>query len=603
VKPAAKMLAMWGLLIALFIAIWQLFAPADGRDLNDVYEHGDFSSLPFVVGTMLVALVGVLAWTRYWKRFGAAARVLNLAIGALQEGNANEAQLRLAELEREHPGQLSHARLVQQCLVALRRGERDAAQRLADRAVREPLPRVLGRGLAGEHVLMARALRALLRAASGDTTGTREDIAAVRPSSGAMGSDKLARVALAEALLLEQAGDRSALREHLFAERALLLDFTTPRERALVMALGRLVADEGTSSVYRNLAERDADESTELASWVAAFAPAAAPFVRVRTRGGATPATRVEPSEAARRNAAALRPAQVRASTPKSRPAVLLFGVYLAGAALVFYWLGGDGGVPLALSFPTVAAPLAAWGAWAIVRGRRAWSRLWRAGQSVARDDLDTAERELAVLRDQPGVLGAYAFQQLAEIAFRRGRFDSSLAETVRGLTKLAGLPRWSGEYGEALPAQKKEAAFLTQVGVADQALAAQRAVALAALDRVDDARAEVELSGQRPDGRLGMMVSLVQYLRAGRLEDAAAVFSAYGPERMLGRRLELLGELTLAACGKLDEAEATRLRATLRREPELGRWVDAIAPGLAKAVDRRAERSRPGPAATVAPQ
>jgi hypothetical protein len=289
--------------------------------------------------------------------------------------------------------------------------------------------------------------------------------------------------------------------------------------------------------------------------------------------------------------------------TLESRRTGLLLWFYLVGAAFVFFALGVEARVPVAVLFPALAAPLVGWGAWAIVRGRRAWDRLWIAGQSVARDDLDAAERELALLRDQPGVLGAYAFQQLAEIAFRRGRFDSSLAETVRGLGKLVGLPRWTGESGEAAPAQKNETAFLTQVGVADQALAAQRAVALAALDRVDDARAEVELSGQRPDGRVGMMVSLVQHLRAGRLEDAAAAFSAYGAERMLGRRLELLGELTLAACGKLDEAEATRLRATLRREPELGRWVDAIAPGLAKAVDRRAERSRPGPAATVAPQ
>src|SRR5262249_17069222 len=83
-----------------------------------------------------------------------------------------------------------------------------------------------------------------------------------------------------EAVLLSRADDRDALAHLLSRDRMLLLEFTAPRERALVRALQRMLRARPTSA-YREPAKReemDANGEPALASWIATVAPQAAAF-------------------------------------------------------------------------------------------------------------------------------------------------------------------------------------------------------------------------------------------------------------------------------------------------------------------------------------
>ena len=112
-------------------------------------------------------------------------------------------------------------------------------------------------------------------------------------------AEALARAEVAEAIALERSGDREALAAHLAEKRALLLDSTAPRERAVVRAYQRMLRAP-KSSVYRRSASRDApaaaaaDGEPTVADWIARVAPAAAPFARAArapSPDGAAPAS------------------------------------------------------------------------------------------------------------------------------------------------------------------------------------------------------------------------------------------------------------------------------------------------------------------------
>ena len=147
------------------------------------------------------------------------------------------------------------------------------------------LARPLGR-YARENALYqieaARALRAFARASLGDGEGARRDIAAVRARAG-VSAESLARVSLAEAIVLERSGGRDALRALLDRDKGLLLESCHPRERAIVRASQRMVRVT-TTTAYRAAPPREEEDHRGdeplLLDRVTRIAPGAAAFVR-----------------------------------------------------------------------------------------------------------------------------------------------------------------------------------------------------------------------------------------------------------------------------------------------------------------------------------
>jgi hypothetical protein len=122
------------------------------------------------------------------------------------------------------------------------------------------------------HRGVALALRALIRAAKGETDQARLDIARARTHGSAIPSG-LARAELAEAMVLAKAGDRPALERHLEKNRTLLRQLA-PRERAAARALERfaLAGDQPPMHADAPLA-RACGEVPSLSTWLANVLP------------------------------------------------------------------------------------------------------------------------------------------------------------------------------------------------------------------------------------------------------------------------------------------------------------------------------------------
>ena len=226
-------------------------------------------------------------------------RVLNSAFNLIGQGKLRDASEVLDAVEAKIKEPWAQRLVaIQRAIIAIRRGDMPAAARALDAAIEQPVES-FARENAAYQLEGAHALRAFVRASLAQPDGARADIAAVmlHPAS----EDALARVALAEALLLEQAGKREELRLLLSEKGTLLLEHTHPRERAIVRAFQRMVRSD-RSSVYRRAeARRDKEEGEEptLADWVAKVAPGAASFVRSTRTADQWP--KVHPQQARRR--------------------------------------------------------------------------------------------------------------------------------------------------------------------------------------------------------------------------------------------------------------------------------------------------------------
>jgi hypothetical protein len=578
--------------------------------LGAVMAAGGASALAFGAwgagaGLILVSGVFILSG-RLLRVSGNAVPAVNTAFNAALEGRLGDAERLLDEVEATRPIRyVQRVADLQRANIALRRGDLDAAAAKLDAAVKQP-PGILTGREERMHVLGAHALRALVFASKGDAERARADIAVVRGSPLST-ADSLARAAVAEAIVLDRTGDRDALAAHLAGERRLLLDYTAPRERAVVRAYQRMLRAPRTS-VYRQAAprepERDAHEEPPLADWIARIAPAAAPFVRVARTAADEAAAPVEEKEvepglvklAAERVAGK----GAKAPAPRTGKVVVLW------AALVLFFLvlwqsltlpdtraalgpASDGPPEVATStvlsgvvliFVAVFAALV----WRNVRIER---RLAAALGTLGRGDERAAAAEFEALTRGPfPLVAAHAHLSLARLAERRADFEAALAHCDAGIGKAS--------------AQPTTRAIASTMLLPD--LVAERAFVLAATDRRDKARAEMEvLAEQFPAypfrAPAELRVKLVERARLGDLEGAARIVDARKEDVPLPLRDETLADLVrvTARPEAAGAGEAERLKEELRLDADVRGWIEAVAPAIlaafARAGDEAAER------------
>src|SRR6185437_3408524 len=274
-KPVNK-LALWVLLIVVFLTIWQVLTP-DKPGPSEPVHIGVWldAMLPAILvggGLFVLVLVG--------RRVKAASTLHQTALQAstehLDAGRYEEAVRAVDGLAKSRLPQFRRACHAQQAEIAARRGDRTEATAQADQAATEPVGR-WHRGAQLGVVRAARGLRAFLRASTGDESGARADVETLRADPDAAPAH-LARAALAEALLLDRAGDRAGLGALLLRHRALILGAAPLRERALLRAYEAML-EAGATSVYRQPGDREpvGEGAAQIAAWVAFYAPGAAP--------------------------------------------------------------------------------------------------------------------------------------------------------------------------------------------------------------------------------------------------------------------------------------------------------------------------------------
>lgn len=513
-----------------------------------------------------------------------ASRVLNSAFNLIGLGRLREASevLDVVEARVPEPWCIRIAQ-IQRAIIATRRGDMRAAALALDTAIEQPVGSY-ARDNAEYQLEGAHALRAFVRASLGDAAGARADIDDVRRRAAS--DDALARVALAEAILLEQAGKREDLRQLLAERGALLLEHTHPRERAIVRAFQRMVRSDKASVYRRAEARRESEGSEEptLADWVAKVAPGAASFVR-STRAAAQTATLQPEAAVAAPTLHAIR-ANQEAKKPAERHVVrwivgAVVGATAAiGAAAMFAYRSAPTlpdaalarpeqteGVFFYLLLPILAMPVI-YGVARLVQwiGRRRAEAEARSPRNAASGP--PTDAQLQALSDSPSpVVGAQAWLIRADRAERAGDFAEALRCATAGLKRLAH------------PADRMAA------DIVYPDLLSMRAFCLAAVGRPEESNAELaNLGPAYPHyGRAVFRAGLVAYLRRGDLEGAAVWIDRGEADLPLSVREELLADLVRAAVHpeQAGAGEVQRLKDELAASPAMEAWIRALAPEL----------------------
>ncbi|MDC3961278.1 hypothetical protein KEG38_46080 [Polyangium jinanense] len=564
------------------------------------------SGLPSAGSMILVSVCAVLGGVFAFfglvgRRVGAGVQVVNTSFDLINRGRLAEAEAHLDLVEQGRPAPLmTCVAAVQRGLIGMRRGDIPAALAALDRAIATPHG-VLHRAQIRIQIAAARAIRAFLRAASGDRAGAREDIDVVRGSPDAL-PQALGRAALAEAILLERSGDRDALREHLVTHHELLFDATDRRERTIVRAFQRMLETTATS-VYRKGAKRDADsEEPPLADWIAQVVPEAAPFVEV---GGARPEKTgelpaAEATEAAKKAVAEARKAAEKNAAP--RKAVRKVGrVVVLWAALVAVFVAvynalapsgaGSGGgyedvpeepmdpiLPFGLIFLVVFAVLIGTRVYWFLRARKESQGLFAALNLVAKGNFAEGGAALERLTSSRlPILAAQAEHALALLAEKQSDLRGALDRCDRGLARLV-----------------KYAIRISASDILLPDLISERAFLLAAMDR--HAEAEAELASLPPaypyKSRALFRVRLLSRIRQGDLKGAAELATRAGLDLPLSARDELLVDAVRAATNPetAGAGEIPRIKRELRTYAPMRRWMETVAPGALTALERTPE-------------
>jgi hypothetical protein len=566
-------------------------------------------SLLMLAGTVVLSLLlygafsfgfGVLLLVRaiYGRRLGAGVQVVNTSFDLIGRGRLGEAEKLLDHVEVRASGKLvRRVAAVQRGLIAMRRADPKGAIAHLDRAIGAPLG-VFSRPQQRLQSVNARAIRAFLRASMGDREGARADIEAVRKSPDAL-AQGLARAALAEAILMERAGDRDALREHLVRERALLIDGTDRRERAIVRAFQRML-ETTASSVYRKTARRDESaEEPALADWVAEMVPAAAPFVerrgqKARTGDIAALAPAAPPEEARRAVAEARKAAAKSAPAAKrSRRAALTLWLALCGVIGGVYWALAPSSRraewptdepppdPTALPIYLLLGLIVVLVAVLVTAGLsayRASQELIAALAEVGKGNLARAEPELERLtKTRFALIAAQAHLALAHLAEKKGNLAEALAQCDKGIGRLS-------QYTLRISA--------SDILLPD--LIAERAFVLAATDRQAEAEAELAtLPEAYPyQSRARFRVRLASLVRKGDLKAAATLAREAGLDLPLSARDELLADATRAATSPetAGAGEVARIKRELRTDKDVRRWMETVAPAALAALEAASE-------------
>jgi len=527
---------------------------------------------------------------------GSGVPLVNTAFNALLQGRVAEAERLLDQAESRYQlGYIHRVIDLQRASIALRRGDLQAALIRVESALARP-PGLLTRAQEHPHLATARATRALLRASLGDQEGARADAEAVRRLPWAP-AEALARAEVAEAIALERDGDREALGAHLARKRTLLLDSTTPRERAVVRAYQRMLAAPRTS-IYRRGGARDAAEGPgargqepTLADWITRVAPAAAPFARAsRPRDAGAAGTAPAPEDVA--TPGLIRVAEGRleptaGGPPASRARIAAVWVLLVVFFAAFWELfrGDIGEVPTVFSMlprtgvvvGLFVGALAAVVAVAMARTARDDRRLATALGALARGE-DGAVAEIEALAAiSSSQVAPQAHRELARLAVRRGDFDEALRRCDQGVALVT--------------ARRSARAVADSMLLPD--LVAERAFVLAATDRHAKASAEMAVLGKAFPAypflaRAQLRVALVQRVRRGDLAGAAQLVGGDIDDLPLSLRDETLVDLVRATGHpeSIGAGEAQRVTDDLRASPELRAWIVAVAPEALRAFE-----------------
>lgn len=543
------------------------------------------------IGAAIMATATAYSFRRRRRELReAAGRVLNSAFNLIGLGRLREASevLDVVESRVREPWCLRLIE-IQRAIVATRKGDMPAARKALDDAIAQPL-QPYARENAAYQLEGAHALRAFVRASLGDEQGARADIDTIRGAPAS--DDALARVTLAEALLLEKAGKREELRLLLAERGGLLLEHTHPRERAIVRAFQRMVRSD-KSSVYRRAeARRSAQESEEptLADWVAKVAPGAASFVR-STRP-AQEAARMQPQQAVstptfqalRANQEAKKPQSPNLAkwailgTAGTVAVVSAISAIAANISTTTVNVGPDRVDQTSGVFPFLMLPILAFPVIYGVTRLLAWIGRARA-EAAARSPRNAAssppnDEQLKGLTSSPSpVVAAQAWLLLADRAERRGAFEEALEATTTGLTRLA-------RPGDRLAAD-----------IVYPDLVSLRAFCLSALGRYEESNAELASLGPAYPhyGRAVFRAGLLAYLKRGELKNAAAWIDQGEADLPLSVREELLADLVRATVEpeQAGAGEIQRLKDELAASPEIKTWIRTLAPKLLDTFDR----------------
>lgn len=554
------------------------------------------------IGSMIVAafLGGTVlyAFRRRRKHVReAAGRTLNAAFNLIGLGRLREAAVVLHILEQhvDEPWALRLAD-IQRATIALRRGEMEPAEISLSSAIARPVEGY-ARDNAAYQIEGAYALRAFVRAALGKHEEARADIA--RVESGGPSDDARARVALAEAMILEQQGKREELRMLLAEKSGLLLEHTHPRERAIVRAYQRMVRAD-RSSVYRRAEvrrEKAEGEEPMLTDWVAKVAPGAAEFVR--SPRPAEQVARIAPGDAVAQPSEAAVRANIEAKKPARKGSLARVILGIAGAVVGVAAVGAIAGLigsSEGLGAPGVspdAVASAGAGAMSFVffglvvmlpvvyvvakalkwLGRRRAEKAVRQGAKGGAKSAPPGEEQLRALTDSPSpVVAAQAWLLLADRAERRADFPAALAAATSGLARLSD-PR------------DRVAADIVYPD-----LLSLRAFALAACGRHQESNAELATLGPSYPhySRAVFRARLLMLARSGDFRGAARWVEAGEADLPLSVREELLADLVRAAVSpeQAGAGEIQRLKDELAASPEAKTWIRVAAPGLLEAFE-----------------
>lgn len=535
---------------------------------------GVFVGLAYAVFGGLVLALGL-----FGRRAGAGAVLVNASLAKLSQGQLEESEKLLDEVERSRaPSYILRPLLLQRTMIALRRGDTKAALAAADRAVALPLG-VMGRAAAEIHQVHAIALRAVVKASEGDADGARRDAAQVLESASS-GPQALARAVLAQAMVLERSGERAELRDHLERHRRLLEMGTEPRERAIVRAMQRMLRAPA-STVYRVAparAHRDPRAEPTISEWLEKIAPNLAAFGPGERGPG-------EPSRAADERYAGSGKAPVRAPTARRRRRwdVALISAGGIGAILYLVLAEAGGGreigpeparpVALDLLFVMMVLVVGILG-YRVVAARRDGKKLLAAMAALARGEDERAEESFTRLSDGGiDLVAAQADLALSTIAEMKGDLALALEHCERGLGRLS-------HYGSRIAAADLLA----------PELGAQRAFLLTAMDRHEEASQEI---AALPEGfafrpRAVFRVEVLRRVRVEGMASAADYIGGGVVDRILSARDELLSDVVRATARPelAGPGEIARLRDELRSPSRSRVWLGQVAPKLLEAFD-----------------
>jgi hypothetical protein len=264
--PWVRLVVLWGLLVLVFLAIWQLLQPSDGSPAVQPPEPPSSDpSWTFVLGSTVVALAIVAAGVGLFlrRRAGGLAAMRSAdAMLAREQVDAPVATLR-SILPKVQPGHAHFsAMLVLGRCAEMHADFTEAAEifELATSSLGGPALRLLRRQL----VPLAAAYRAFALAAAGRLDEADAALAATNEPLALPPTRAL--VTRARALVLAKRGEHRALLDLLAKERAMVRNGLNERNRSLLRLLAaraRVALEGGTLDAVSR-----ADVDPALLPWI-----------------------------------------------------------------------------------------------------------------------------------------------------------------------------------------------------------------------------------------------------------------------------------------------------------------------------------------------